>query len=131
MAGRPVFVFVGAYDSKEGAEADYEVVKELHKAGAVGGFDAAVITKDEQSKVNKPHQEGEHDRVRDHGQPLDEPEPAFEGRPENRGGSSDVVHAQRCVLASARNTGKRSSEGSAELFIAAAIVSFWRVSRPT
>src|SRR5262245_20321968 len=51
MADRPVFVFVGAYDSKEGAEADYEVVKELHEAGAIGGFDAAVITKDEQGKV--------------------------------------------------------------------------------
>jgi uncharacterized membrane protein len=52
MADRPVFVFVGAYDSKEGAEADYEVVKELHKAGAVGGFDAAVITKDQHGKVH-------------------------------------------------------------------------------
>jgi uncharacterized membrane protein len=52
MADRPVFVFVGAYDSKEDAEADYEVVKELHEAGAVGGFDAAVITKDPQGKVH-------------------------------------------------------------------------------
>ena len=52
MADRPVFVFVGAYDGKEGAEADYEIVKELHDAGAIGGFDAAVITKDEQGKVH-------------------------------------------------------------------------------
>jgi uncharacterized membrane protein len=51
MADRPVFVFVGVYDSKEGAEADYEIVKELHESGAVGGFDAAVITKDQQGKV--------------------------------------------------------------------------------
>jgi uncharacterized membrane protein len=47
-----MFAFVGAYDSKEDAEADYEVVKELHQAGAVGGFDAAVITKDPQGKVH-------------------------------------------------------------------------------
>jgi len=52
MADRPIFVFVGAYDSEEGAEADYEVVKELHKAGALGGFDAAIVTKDEQGKVH-------------------------------------------------------------------------------
>src|SRR5262245_1858400 len=52
MADRPVFIFVGAYDSEDGAQADYDVVKELHKAGAVGSFDAAVITKDEQGKVH-------------------------------------------------------------------------------
>ena len=52
MAERPVFIFVGAYQSKEDAEADYEVVKELHDGGAIGGFDAGVITKDERGKVH-------------------------------------------------------------------------------
>jgi uncharacterized membrane protein len=46
-----VFLVAGAYSSVDGAEADYDVVKTLHAAGAIGGFDAAVITKDADGKV--------------------------------------------------------------------------------
>ena len=39
-----VFLLVGAYASVDDAQADYEVVKELHANKVIGGFDAAVIT---------------------------------------------------------------------------------------
>ncbi|WP_405008128.1 DUF1269 domain-containing protein [Kitasatospora purpeofusca] len=47
-----VFVFVGTYPSEAAARADYDLVKELHSAGAVGSFDASVVTKDEDGKVH-------------------------------------------------------------------------------
>ena len=58
-----VFVFVGTYPDAEGAESDYEVVKELHSTGVVGTYDAAVVDKDDEGKVHvhkheKPTQHG-------------------------------------------------------------------------
>jgi uncharacterized membrane protein len=47
-----VFIFVGTYASEVDAKADYDTVKELHSEGAVGTFDAAVITKDDEGKVH-------------------------------------------------------------------------------
>src|SRR6516165_1800188 len=47
-----VFIFVGTYASEVDAKADYDTVKELHSVGAVGTFDAAVITKDDSGKVH-------------------------------------------------------------------------------
>jgi uncharacterized membrane protein len=47
-----VFLLVGAYESEVDAEMDYEVVKELHANRVIGGFDAAVITKDDDGKVH-------------------------------------------------------------------------------
>jgi uncharacterized membrane protein len=47
-----VFVYVGTYGSEVDARADYGVVKELHAEGAVGTFDAAVITKDGDGRVH-------------------------------------------------------------------------------
>ena len=63
MGANGVFVFVGTYPDTESAEADYDLVKDLHAAGAVGTYDAAVIGKDEQGKVHvhkheKPTQHG-------------------------------------------------------------------------
>ena len=46
------FLLVGAYASVADAQADYDVVKELHAQKVVGGFDAAVITKDDKGKVH-------------------------------------------------------------------------------
>lgn len=45
------FLLIGAYPDEDAAQADYDVVKDLHAAGVIGGFDAAVITKDEEGKV--------------------------------------------------------------------------------
>ena len=41
-----VFIFIGTYPSEGAARADYDIVKDLHAAGAVGTYDAAVVTKD-------------------------------------------------------------------------------------
>ena len=48
-----VFIYVGTYPSKDAAEADYDVVKDLHAMGAVGSYDAAVVTKDDDGKVHE------------------------------------------------------------------------------
>jgi len=63
MSDEPVFVYVAAYDEEDDARADYEVLKELHAAGVVGTYDAALITKDDEGKVHvhkreKPTQHG-------------------------------------------------------------------------
>ena len=47
-----VFIFIGTYASEVDARADYDVVKDLHAMGAVGTYDAAVVTKDEAGKVH-------------------------------------------------------------------------------
>jgi uncharacterized membrane protein len=47
-----VFIYVGAYPDKALARDDYQVVKDLHSAGAVGTYDAAVVTKDNLGKVH-------------------------------------------------------------------------------
>jgi uncharacterized membrane protein len=47
-----VFIYIGTYASEVDARADYDVVKDLHAVGAVGTFDAAVVTKDGQGKVH-------------------------------------------------------------------------------
>lgn len=49
-----VFIYVGTYRDEAQARDDYQVVKDLHSAGAVGTYDAAVVTKDDgKVHVNK------------------------------------------------------------------------------
>lgn len=48
-----VFIYIGTYPSEAAARADYDVVKDLHAAGAVGTYDAAVVTKDAAGKVHE------------------------------------------------------------------------------
>ena len=47
-----VFIFIGTYPSEAVAQGDYDVVKDAHALGAVGSYDAAVITKDDKGKVH-------------------------------------------------------------------------------
>ena len=47
-----VFVYVGTYPDEMSARDDYEIVKDLHAVGAVGTYDASVVTKDENGKVH-------------------------------------------------------------------------------
>src|SRR4249920_2769964 len=47
-----VFVYVGTYPDELSASDDYEIVKDLHAAGAVGTYDASVVTKDADGKVH-------------------------------------------------------------------------------
>ena len=63
MADEPVYNYIAAYDEEDDARADYEVLKELHAAGVIGTYDAALITKDDEGKVHvhkreKPTQHG-------------------------------------------------------------------------
>jgi uncharacterized membrane protein len=47
-----VFIFIGTYPDEAQAQEDYQVVKDLHSAGAVGTYDAAVVTKAHNGKVH-------------------------------------------------------------------------------
>src|SRR5215469_10208801 len=47
-----VFIYVGAYPDEAAARDDYQIIKNLHSAGAVGTYDAAVVTKDYDGKVH-------------------------------------------------------------------------------
>ena len=47
-----VFLFIATYPDEATAQADYDVVKALHSADAIGRFDAAVVTKDDKGKVH-------------------------------------------------------------------------------
>jgi len=47
-----VFIYIGTYPSEVAARGDYDVVKDLHSVGALGSYDAAVITKDDDGKVH-------------------------------------------------------------------------------
>ena len=47
-----VFIYIGTYPGEAAARDDYDVVKDLHAAGAVGTYDAAVVTKDDAGKVH-------------------------------------------------------------------------------
>ena len=50
---KPLFIYVGTYPSELAARDDYQVVKDLHAVGAVGSYDAAVLTKDAKGKVHE------------------------------------------------------------------------------
>ena len=59
MAIDTFIVFAGVYDSPADAEADYQVVKDLHtKAGLIDAYDAAVIVRraDGKVKIAKKHE---------------------------------------------------------------------------
>ncbi len=63
MSEQPVFLYVAAYEDEADARADYAILLDLHAAGVVGTYDAAVVTKDEEGKVHvhkheKPTQHG-------------------------------------------------------------------------
>src|SRR6266550_2566221 len=59
MAVDTFIVFAGVYDTAADAEADYEVVKDLHtEAGLIDAYDAAVIVRraDGRVKIAKKHE---------------------------------------------------------------------------
>ena len=60
---KTVVVYVATYANLDDAKADYGAVKELHSAGVIGTYDAAVVSKDTAGKVKiivteKPTQYG-------------------------------------------------------------------------
>lgn len=48
-----VFIYVGTYPDEAAAHDDYQIIKDLHSRGAVGTYDAAVVTKDDDGKVHE------------------------------------------------------------------------------
>jgi uncharacterized membrane protein len=52
VSDNPVFIYAAVYDSVDDAKADLEDLKELHREHVVGTYDAAVITKNEEDKVD-------------------------------------------------------------------------------
>ena len=55
MAVDTFVAYIGVYPSVEDAEADYQLVKDLHtKAGMLDAYDAAVIEKRDDGKVASP-----------------------------------------------------------------------------
>lgn len=64
MSDKPMFLYVGEYESVADAKTDLEELKELHREKFVGTYDAAVVTKNEDGKVQvvdkieKPTQHG-------------------------------------------------------------------------
>jgi uncharacterized membrane protein len=47
-----VFIYIGTYPSEDAARSDYAIVQDLHSAGAVGTYDASVVTKGYDGKVH-------------------------------------------------------------------------------
>ncbi len=47
-----VFLFIGTYSNAEDARLDYNAVKELHRQGVIGTYDAAIVEKDAEGKVH-------------------------------------------------------------------------------
>jgi uncharacterized membrane protein len=47
-----VFIFIGTYPNEAQAQSDYQVIKDLHSAGAVGTYDAAVVSKGQNGDVH-------------------------------------------------------------------------------
>jgi uncharacterized membrane protein len=64
ISDNPMFLYAGEYDTIDDAKADLEALKELHREKFVGTYDAAVLTKNEEGKVEvvdkteKPTQHG-------------------------------------------------------------------------
>jgi uncharacterized membrane protein len=64
VSDNPMFLYAGEYESVDDAKADLELLKELHREDLVGTYDAAVLTKNEEGKVEivdkieKPTQHG-------------------------------------------------------------------------
>jgi uncharacterized membrane protein len=63
MSDDPVFVYAAVYGSRADAEADYDVLLELHSEKLVGSYDVALMYKDDDGKVHvtkheKPTQHG-------------------------------------------------------------------------
>jgi uncharacterized membrane protein len=63
MSDKPMFFFAAVYDGADNANADYESIKALNKAGDIGSYDAAIVVKRADGKVKihkteKPTQHG-------------------------------------------------------------------------
>jgi uncharacterized membrane protein len=51
MASKPLIAFIATYDGVADARQDYEEVKQAHRDGFIGEYDAAVVWKDDKGKL--------------------------------------------------------------------------------
>ena len=63
MSDDPVFVYAAVYANRPAADADYDLLLDLHHAHLVGSYDVALMYKDDEGKVHvtkheKPTQHG-------------------------------------------------------------------------
>jgi uncharacterized membrane protein len=63
MSDKPVFLYAAVYSNQVDAKVDLDVISELHKAGVIGTYDAALVTREEDGKV-KVHK---HEKPTQHG----------------------------------------------------------------
>ena len=54
MADERLILYLGVYQEEARAEADYRDLVALHQSGRVGTYDAAVVTKDADGRVDMP-----------------------------------------------------------------------------
>lgn len=48
---KPMFFYTGVYDNAADADVDYEAIKSLHGAGAIGSYDSAIIVHEPNGEV--------------------------------------------------------------------------------
>jgi uncharacterized membrane protein len=48
---KPMFFFTGVYETVAQAQQDYDAIKALHDNGDIGSYDAAVLTKSTDGKI--------------------------------------------------------------------------------
>jgi uncharacterized membrane protein len=48
---KPMFFYAGVYDNAAAADVDYEAIKSLHDAGAIGSYDSAIIVHEPSGEV--------------------------------------------------------------------------------
>ncbi|HTQ68624.1 MAG TPA: DUF1269 domain-containing protein [Solirubrobacteraceae bacterium] len=63
MSDKPIFIYAATYSDPAGAEADYEMLLDLHAADFVGTYDVALVNRDASGKIHvekheKPTQHG-------------------------------------------------------------------------
>jgi uncharacterized membrane protein len=51
MAHKPLIAFIASYDEVADARQDYEEVKQAHKQGFLGEYDAAIVWKNDKGKI--------------------------------------------------------------------------------
>lgn len=49
---KTMFLYVGAYEDEDAASEDYKALVALHKEGWVGSYDAGIVSKDDEGKLD-------------------------------------------------------------------------------
>ena len=101
-----VVTYIRTHPNEAVAQGDYDVVKDLHALGAVGSYDAAAITKDDDGKVhvNKDETSTRHGGLG-----------RYRGRRAGRAALPTLTHRVRLCRRRRRRRGRASVEGPVPL----------------